>query len=791
MRTRPPMASLLRATLSGVALYALGNTALAGGSSENAFLIVAPSDPESLHVANYYKHARGIPDSNVLYMDPGAANFLEFTQVNLPAFLDALAERNLSDHVDFVVIPPGGGYRIPAAGYVNDGCFPINHFAAPTGYTLAFRAEEILSGANFSSPNRYAGSDWEPHWFDSEFHWFDGSPGDEIGSRRYFIGTMLGYTGNRGNTLAEVLAMIDRSVAADATHPAGNFYFMQTTDNLRSAPRHFTYTPAVNEITAAGGSGAHLMGNLPVGNHDCLGVMTGIASPDIDGADMTLLPGAFADHLTSFAGHFDTGSQTKMSRWIAKGASGTAGTVEEPCAVAGKFPHARLHVVYHDGLCLGEAWFRSLAYEPFQNLFIGDPLTRPFAHPPLVDVPDAPGGTVSGTIQLTPTASATAPGAQIDRLELLVDGRLAGGIDAGDAFQLDTEQLDDGWHELRVMAFDDTLVRNVGTWQAALNTQNHGHVVGGFPSHTSGDLLQRFDFTVDSSSDVVEILLLQNERVLASATSVPAVLGVHGRILGAGRSRLQIVARFPDGWHARMPPFEIDVAASGGSSSGLPPEAHGYARTLRADRVHLVELPATFDDPLDQATWTLVSPPTQATILGGNGSWRALQPDDDAEGADTLVFRVTTPAGTSSDATIELNYTCNVLRYCETAANSVGPGAVIEYAGTPEVSENNLLLYAEGLPTNRAGLFYYGRNSIQVPFGNGWRCVGGQIVRYPVVTSDAFGNAFQPIDFTDPPQANGQITAGSTWSFQLWYRDPAGGGAAFNLTDGLRFIFCP
>ncbi len=31
----------------------------------------------------------------------------------------------------------------------------------------------------------------------------------------------------------------------------------------------------------------------------------------------------------------------------------------------------------------------------------------------------------------------------------------------------------------------------------------------------------------------------------------------------------------------------------------------------------------------------------------------------------------------------------------------------------------------------------------------------------------------------------------STWRFQFWYRDSQGDGAAFNLSDALRTIFCP
>ena len=48
------------------------------------------------------------------------------------------------------------------------------------------------------------------------------------------------------------------------------------------------------------------------------------------------------------------------------------------------------------------------------------------------------------------------------------------------------------------------------------------------------------------------------------------------------------------------------------------------------------------------------------------------------------------------------------------------------------------------------------------------------------------------LDITDPPSPSGQITVGSSWNFQFWYRDPAGpGGTGFNLSDGLHAIFCP
>ena len=37
----------------------------------------------------------------------------------------------------------------------------------------------------------------------------------------------------------------------------------------------------------------------------------------------------------------------------------------------------------------------------------------------------------------------------------------------------------------------------------------------------------------------------------------------------------------------------------------------------------------------------------------------------------------------------------------------------------------------------------------------------------------------------------GGVNLGDRKYYQFWYRDPAGGGAGFNLSDGLSATFCP
>ena len=68
-------------------------------------------------------------------------------------------------------------------------------------------------------------------------------------------------------------------------------------------------------------------------------------------------------------------------------------------------------------------------------------------------------------------------------------------------------------------------------------------------------------------------------------------------------------------------------------------------------------------------------------------------------------------------------------------------------------------------------LFFTGPEEIQVPFGDGFRCVGAGSV-----------GLFR----LGPPQLPGERR-----SFQLWYRDPAAGGSGFNLSNGVTVTFCP
>jgi hypothetical protein len=573
---------------------------------------------------------------------------------------------------------------------------------------------------------------------------------------------------------------------------------MHTSDPTRSGPRDPFYPAAVSAITAAGGQAQLQFADLPLGSYDCQGIMTGLAQPDPATANLGILAGAFCDHLTSYAGTYDNNSQTKMSQWITKGASGTSGTVEEPCNYAGKFPHARLHVWYFQGQSLGESWLRSLNFVPMQALFNGDAMCRPYATFPVVSLGGVPGTPVAGLFAPVPSATTTLPGASIASYELLVDGRSLSSCGPGGHFTVDTTQLADGWHELRALAYDSTLNKNVGRWIGSFQTDNFGRSATLIPPPIFPDLTTMIPCVASGSGAALgELRLLQGSRVVA-ARAAGGTLTVCGGNLGAGEVRLQLEAEFADGKLARSAPVTFSIAYSGGTPQNAAPVAFSFTRHLRTDQAFVLELPATFDSDPTTATWTVLAPPAQSTLLGSTSSaFRILQPNAGASGTDTLQYQVTTAGGNSNSGTVTLVYDAPpacpaIYNYCIGAPNSAGPGAVMSSVGSNHYGQNDFSLYAYGTPPNKLGIFLYSRFATQAPLGDGWRCVGSPLFRIGVVQTDPFGEATLPIDWAHSPfdAGNGAIHPGDTAHFQLWFRDPGFGPAGTNLTDGLGVPLC-
>ncbi len=128
-------------------------------------------------------------------------------------------------------------------------------------------------------------------------------------------------------------------------------------------------------------------------------------------------------------------------------------------------------------------------------------------------------------------------------------------------------------------------------------------------------------------------------------------------------------------------------------------------------------------------------------------------------------------------------------RHCTALANSTGLPARIDARGCSVVAENDLELITSDMPANTFGLYFFGPNRIQAPFGNGRRCVGGATQRLQgPQQSDASGVLARVVDLSAAPAA-GILVPGAVQSFQLWFRDTMAGGARFNLSDSIEISF--
>jgi hypothetical protein len=126
-------------------------------------------------------------------------------------------------------------------------------------------------------------------------------------------------------------------------------------------------------------------------------------------------------------------------------------------------------------------------------------------------------------------------------------------------------------------------------------------------------------------------------------------------------------------------------------------------------------------------------------------------------------------------------------------ANSSVAGALLWSTGSTKVSTNDLALRATHLPAaGGVGLAVAGSQQqaggAGIPFQDGLLCVGGQIHRFP---AQAFVDSI--VQESVVSASNGLITAGSTWNFQVWYRDVVGacGGSTGNLSNALQVAFTP
>jgi hypothetical protein len=395
-----------------------------------------------------------------------------------------------------------------------------------------------------------------PQPFHSATAWDrQGAPATSPEARRYMISVMLAYTGGPANTLPEALQCLRTSASADGTSPRGTIYFMASSDWARTGPRQWLFQSAVQALARLGVRGEAVAGWLPVNKPDVAGCVVGAAGLKWKDSGSTLLPGAFCDHLTSFAGVMTGTDQTLLSEWIRYGAAGSAGTVTEPYNIPVKFPTPFLHVYYASGCSLAEAFYLSTR-APYQQLLVGDPLCRPWAKIPQVRVANLKADqVVRKPLRLSPTSS---PAGTPVRYELFVDGVRRESCADGRSFVLDPGGFAEGYHEARIVAIAGP-VETQGRLVVPFRVGARQIVVQGWPT---GPVAPEAALRLTASLPGAQrIAFLQNAREIAAIDGGSGTVEVPVARLGLGPVVLQAVARLGDGHEVYGPPQAITVAA--------------------------------------------------------------------------------------------------------------------------------------------------------------------------------------------------------------------------------------
>jgi uncharacterized protein (TIGR03790 family) len=317
-------------------------TRLTGLRSVDLGVIINTSDPLSAAIGEYYLTKRHIPAENVarVRFDPGRDDIPEPEFVKLKAAVDA----KIGWRVQAYALTWARPYRV--------GCISITS-------AFAFGLDPALCASGCASTRH------NPY--------FDHStprPYDELHVRPTMAIAAL--------DLPHAKALIDRGVRADRTVPGGTAYLVSSADvarNVRIA--EYSTAAAIARTTARVPIKVENIAGAPEGHTDILFYFVGSATvPEL--LSNRFLPGAIADHLTSFGGMLTDSPQMSSLRWLEAGATGSYGTVVEPCNFLGKFPNIPVLMSHYlAGETLIEAYWKSVEM-PGQGIFIGEPLAAPF-----------------------------------------------------------------------------------------------------------------------------------------------------------------------------------------------------------------------------------------------------------------------------------------------------------------------------------------------------------------------------------------------------------------------------
>lgn len=300
-------------------------------------IVVNDADPESVALGEHYRRVRGVPHANVVHVSiPGKPRALDpgaFTTIK------AGIDRQLGPAIEAVLMVWTAPYAV--------GCNSIT-----SAYSLGYDAEQCLSSCAAGKASAY----------------YDSSSARPFTDHRIRISMLL-------PTTTGAQALIERGMASGFRVAPATAYYLHTSEAARNA--RTPLFPRQGRIPALKLQTRILRSDALQDASDVMIYQTGSAKVG-KLSTIDFLPGALADHLTSYGGDLLGTYQMSSLRWLEAGATASYGTVSEPCNHWQKFPHPSVLLKHYIGGSTAiEAYWRSVAW-PAQGLFIGEPLAAPY-----------------------------------------------------------------------------------------------------------------------------------------------------------------------------------------------------------------------------------------------------------------------------------------------------------------------------------------------------------------------------------------------------------------------------
>ena len=332
------------------------STSVAANAAFNAdqlALVINDSDPISIEIGEYYAERRKLPANNVIHVD-------------LPHDKPVISSGTFNRVFEEVKKRTPAAVQAYALTWVSP--YRVDCMSITSAFAMGYARRYCAQGCRATAPNPYFNSSSQ-------------QPFDDFGIRPAMVVA--------ARTIENARSLIDRGIHADYSKPAASAYLVTTADKARNSrspsfaliKRRFSSRVRVSIVQGAGIRDKfdimfYFIGAKHVPHLDSIG----------------FLPGAIADHLTSAGGRLPRSNQMSVLRWLEAGATGSYGTVVEPCNFPQKFPDPALAIEnYLAGDTLIEAYWKSVVW-PGQGIFVGEPLARPYANQDVRDSTTAPVG---------------------------------------------------------------------------------------------------------------------------------------------------------------------------------------------------------------------------------------------------------------------------------------------------------------------------------------------------------------------------------------------------------------